>query len=439
MSEGASAGRPRPAVFDLPPYRAGRTAQEVALQHGLARAIKLASNETPFGPLPSVEKAIGEAAFSVNRYPDPRTARLRAALSERRGVDPDWITTAAGSVMLLFQFALAFVDPDDEVVFPWRSFEAYPILTRLPGGQAVTVPLRLGTANLPALPPAVTERTKLVIVAEPNNPTGTCAGIEAIETLARALPPSCVLIVDGAYEEFRTGSARFELARLVQDHPNVAVLGTFSKAYGLAGLRIGYAIARPEVIDVVDRVAVPFAVNAIGEAAALASLEASDELEQRVRGVVAERRRVEQALRHNGWAVPESEANFVWLPAGAAAAPLTAALEQRGIVARGFADSGIRVTSSEPDENDAFIAAFLESADADVAAAWEMATGPVATAAGHWLDDAVATGASADDRRYLAAASPSDFAAAGITPANADQWSATTAVEALRSINPPHP
>ncbi|CAN5534422.1 histidinol-phosphate transaminase [soil metagenome] len=349
---------PRPAVAALPAYRPGRSAGMAMVDHGLSSAVKLASNELPLDPLPSVAKALEAAVPSVNRYPDHLATELRAALAERLAVGRDRVAVGCGSVGLLQQLALAFTGPGDEVVYGWPSFEAYPVFTALAGATAVAVPLCAQTLDAEAIVAAVGPRTRLVLLANPNNPTGTALRTGELEAIADALPHGCLLVLDEAYREFVTDTDVPDGLALLGHRPDVAVLRTFSKAHGLAALRIGYLVADPEVVVAVDKVLVPFAVNGLAQAAALASLAAPEELADRVVGVVAERGLVVEALRRTGWWVPDAQANFVWLPAGASAEPLAVGLERAGVVTRGFADLGVRVTIGASAENDRFLEAF---------------------------------------------------------------------------------
>lgn len=327
-------------------------------EHGLAEAIKLASNEAPFGPLPSVRAAVARATDDLNLYADHRATALREALAARHGLDVERVTVGCGSVGLLQQLALTYLDPGDPVVFGWPSFEAYPVFASLTGASALTVDLRDHTNDLAAQADRVDERTKLVLVANPNNPTGTAVGLAEVRALLERVPSSCIVVLDEAYREFVTMPELGDPLPLLDEFPNLVVLRTFSKAYGLASLRVGYGFGHPEVIAAVDSTLIPFAVNGLAQAAALASLDADDEMRERVAGVVAERGRVRDALLSLGVAVPDAQANFVWLPLGAASADLALALEQQGVVTRGFPDVGVRVTIADATRNDRFLEAF---------------------------------------------------------------------------------
>lgn len=364
-------GRPRPAVDALPAYKPGKDASQAEAEHGIVEAIKLASNENPLGPLPAVAAAIEAAAGGINRYADHRAAAVRAAIAAWRGVDVDQVVVGCGSVGLLQQLLLTYVDPGDEVVYPWRSFEVYPVYTRLVGGVARTTPLVDHAFDLDAVEAAVGQRTKLVILSNPNNPTGTAFGLDRLDELLRSVPRHVIVVLDEAYREFvDPGIVADPLApgpngepSLLDRHPNLVVLRTFSKAQGLAALRIGYGFAHPEVATAIDKTLFPFAVNGVAQAAAIAAIDHHAEVEARVADIVGERARMLAELRSGGWSLPDSEANFVWLPVGDATVDLNQALERRGIVARPFPGEGIRLTVSVQSENDRALAALDAAAD----------------------------------------------------------------------------
>lgn len=332
--------RIRPEIAALPAYKQGRQAG--------ADAFKLSSNENPFDPLPGVVQAV-QAAHGFNRYPDATAARLRARLAERFGTTDDHVHVAAGSVSILFQLAQATSGAGDEILFSWRSFEAYPSLATVAGSTAVTVPNDAdGRHDLDAMADAVTDRTRMVIVCTPNNPTGpvvTQAGFDAF--LAR-VPADVLIVLDEAYAEFVTDPEAVDGARvLAARHPNVVVLRTFSKAYGLAGLRVGYAVGDPRVLAAARSAGIPLSVTAAAEEAALASLDAEDELRERVAELAARRDELAARLRETGWDVPEAQGNFVWLPAGDRALEVAEAFEAAGLIVRPFAGDGVRISIGE--------------------------------------------------------------------------------------------
>ncbi len=346
----------RPVLSSLPAYVPGRN---------VPGAIKLASNETPYPPLPHVIERIAEAAQSANRYPDSHSSALVAALADHHGVDAAQVVVGCGSVSLCTQLTQAVADADDEVIYAWRSFEAYPIITAVSGASSVQVPLVDYTHDLDAMAERITGKTRLVFVCNPNNPTGTVVDRDALIAFLRRVPEDVVVALDEAYSHFVRDESVPDGLTLLAEHPNLIVLRTFSKAYGLAGLRVGYAVAAdPALAAALRQTHVPFSVTAVAQAAALASLEpaAETQLEQRVAEVVAERARVRDALRAVGYDIPPTQANFVWVPLGDDTAAWSAACEQRKLIVRGFAGHGARVTISTPEENDKFLAAARELA-----------------------------------------------------------------------------
>jgi len=353
-------GRPRPAISALPAYKPGRSAAAAETEHGIVDAIKLASNEAPYGPLPSVAGAISSGIEQINLYADHHATALREDLAAALGVDVDQVTVGAGSAGILQQLLLAYCDRGDEVAMCWPSFEAYPLFAMLVEAEQVRVPLRDETFDLDALTDAITPATKVVFVTNPNNPTGTTVGTDEIAAFLDRVPSTCLVVLDEAYAEFVTDPRVTDSIGLLAEHDNLIVTRTFSKAHGLAGLRVGYGVGHPDVVGMVDRTLVPFAVNELAQRAARASLAASDEMRERVDIVVAERKRVADSLRSNGWTVPDAQANFVWLPVGDIAADLGVRLERRGVVTRAFPDVGVRVTIGDAAGNDRFLAALTD-------------------------------------------------------------------------------
>lgn len=341
----------RPMLATLPTYVPGRT---------VPGAIKLASNETPYPPLPYVIERISAAAEQLNRYPDNHASALTAALAVRLGVDAEQLAVGCGSVSLCTQLVQAVADADDEVIYAWRSFEAYPIITAVSGASAVPVPLREHVHDLDAMAERVTGKTRLIFVCNPNNPTGTAVRRAELVAFLRRVPEDVVVALDEAYREFVTDPEVVDGTTLLDAHPNLVVLRTFSKAYGLAGLRVGYAVAAdPAVAAALRQTQVPFAVTHIGQQAALASLQpmAEAQLMARVADLVGERERVHTALLAMGYPVPPSQANFVWFPLGEATTDWAAGCERHGVIVRAFARHGARVTIGTAAENDRFLAA----------------------------------------------------------------------------------
>lgn len=360
---------PRPAIGALTGYRPGRSASQANRDHGLIDAIKLAGNENPYPPVPAVAAAVAEEIESANLYRDHRAAALRAAIADWVGVGADRVTVGAGSIAIIYQLAVAYLDPGDEVLTPWISFEAFPVIAQTMGAVLVQVPIVDHVYDLDAVADAVGERTRMITLANPNNPTGTAVSTGQIRRLLERVPDDVVVLVDEAYREFMDpalGDPADPADGLLADHANVIITRTFSKAYSLAGVRVGYALADPAIITAVDQCLIPFNVNGPAQAAALAALEARDQIRPRVAALTAERARVTAELRDRGWAVPDSQANFVFLPAGDRTDDICVGLERRGVVTRPFTGWGLRVTVSLPAHNDRFLAALDEAASEPV-------------------------------------------------------------------------
>ncbi|MEW2406769.1 histidinol-phosphate transaminase [Streptomyces griseoviridis] len=346
----------RAEMEGIPTYRPGRPAAA-----GGPVAYKLSSNENPYPPLPGVMESVTAAAASFNRYPDMACAGLTAELSDRFGVPAAHLATGTGSVGVAQQLLQATSGPGDEVVYAWRSFEAYPIITQISGATSVRVPLTEGeTHDLDAMADAITDRTRLIFVCNPNNPTGTVVRRAELERFLDRVPGDVLVVLDEAYREFIRDAEVPDGVELYRDRPNVCVLRTFSKAYGLAGLRVGFAIAHEPVAAALRKTAVPFGVSQIAQEAAIASLRAEDALLGRVGSLVGERTRVVGGLRAQGWTVPETQANFVWLRLGERTAAFAEACERHGVVVRPFAGEGVRVTVGETEANDIFLKAAEE-------------------------------------------------------------------------------
>ncbi|MET0726022.1 MAG: histidinol-phosphate transaminase [Leifsonia sp.] len=331
--------RLRPEIAALPPYRQGRGAA--------ADAYKLSSNENPYDPLPGVAQAVA-AAGDFNRYPDASALALRERLAERFGRSADEVHIGAGSVAILSQLVLATSGPGDEVVYSWRSFEAYPGLVTVAGATSVPVPNRPDHGHdLPAMAAAVTDATRLVIVCTPNNPTGTIVTAEEFSAFMALVPSDVLVVLDEAYAEFVTEPRAVNGVPLLAHYPNLVVLRTFSKAYGLAGLRVGYALGPVAVLDAARSTAIPLSVTGQATAAAIASLGAEVELLERVQHIVARRDAVHRGLVERGWNVPKPSGNFIWLPTGAETAAAADRLFEAGLVVRAFPPEGIRISIGE--------------------------------------------------------------------------------------------
>lgn len=343
---GRVSARLRPELGDIPAYTPGKT---------VPGAIKIASNETVHGPLPSVRAAIEQATDNVNRYPDNGYVDLRDRLAKHVDFPPEQVSAGCGSVSLCQQLIQITCSAGDEVVFGWRSFEIYPLQVRLAGAVPVQVPLADHTYDLDAMAHAITDRTRLVFVCNPNNPTSTVVDPDTLTRFVEAVPSDVLIAVDEAYVEYIRDGMLPDSFGLVRKHPNVVVLRTFSKAYGLAGLRVGYAVGDPDLITALGKAYVPFSVTSISQAAAIASLDAADELLARTDAVVAERIRVSAALRDAGYPLPPSQANFVWLPLAEHTLDFVARAADARIIVRPYGEDGVRVTVGAPHENDAFL------------------------------------------------------------------------------------
>jgi histidinol-phosphate aminotransferase len=342
--------RLRPVLDTVPAYKPGK-----APVAATGQAHKLSSNESPYGPLPSVLEILAEAVAGVNRYPDNGAEALTGALAERFAVPDGHVAVGCGSVGVLKQLVEAVSDPGDEVIYAWRSFEAYPPLADLAGAVSVRIPLHDETHDLAAMADAITARTRLILVCNPNNPTGTVVRGQELVAFLDQVPGDCLVVLDEAYHEYIRDPGVPDGIDLYRDRPNVAVLRTFSKAYGLAGLRVGFVVGHEPVAEAVRKTMLPFTVSSVAQAAAVASLNAEEELLERVEAVVKERDRVSGSLRAQGWTVPESEANFVWLRLGGRTTEFSAACDAAGIAVRPYAGEGARISIGTPAANDAFL------------------------------------------------------------------------------------
>jgi histidinol-phosphate aminotransferase len=348
----------RACLEDVAAYKPGRPPERTDGRP----AYKLSSNENPHPPLPGVLAAATEAAATMNRYPDMGALDLLEALSARFDVPVSDLAVGTGSVAVLYHLLQAACGEGDEVVYAWRSFEAYPIAVQLTGATSVQVPLTEDSRHdFKAMEAALTDRTRVVLVCTPNNPTGPVVHRDELLTFLDLVPRNVLVVLDEAYREFIRDPETVDGAEVYRDRPNVVVLRTFSKAYGLAGFRIGYAIAHPPVVAAIRKCALPFGVSHIAQAAAIASLQAEDELLDRVEALVTERTRVVEELRAAGWDVPETHANFVWMPLGDDTVAFAEAAQAEGVSVRPFPGDGARVTIGEREANDLFL---------DVARSW---------------------------------------------------------------------
>jgi histidinol-phosphate aminotransferase len=304
-----------------------------------------------------VRAAIERAMDVINRYPDNGCVELKAALAKHLGsvFTPEHVAVGCGSVSLCQQLVQITAAPGDEVIFGWRSFELYPPQVQVAGATAIKVPLTHHTFDLDAMLAAVNDRTRLIFVCNPNNPTSTVVAPGALTRFIEAVPPHVLIVIDEAYVEYIRAPMLADSLELVRTHSNVVVLRTFSKAYGLAGLRVGYAIGHPDMITALDQVYVPFTVTSLSQVAAIASLDAADELLARTDFVVAERTRISAGLRAAGFTLPDSQSNFVWLPLGPRTVDFVTQAADARIVVRPYGADGVRVSVGAPEENDALL------------------------------------------------------------------------------------
>lgn len=357
--------RSSPRLDAIPRYEPGLTTAEVLARFGLDRAVKLASNESPFPPLPEVARVVGAGVAGLNRYPDGPGRALRRALAERHGVGPDEVVLGNGSCELILLAGQALLDPGTTVVHAAPSFALYPHLAAAAGAEAVAVPLAADDGHdLEAMAAAVDERTRLIIVCNPNNPTGVYRAAGEIECFLDALPEDLAVLVDEAYFEFVDRPDAGRTMSMARERPNLLVTRTFSKAHGLCGLRVGYGVGAAGWIDAIDRVRQPFNTNALAQAAALESLRHPAALEGRVRETIGERARLESALAETSWAFTGSQGNFILVAPDDPAAGSPGVHEQLlrlGVIVRDGASLGcpgrLRVSIGTPEENTVFLSA----------------------------------------------------------------------------------
>jgi histidinol-phosphate aminotransferase len=342
----------RACLEDVAAYKPGRPPERADGRP----TYKLSSNENPYPPLPGVLAAATEAAASMNRYPDMGALELLERLSERFDVPVSDLAVATGSVAVLYHLLQAACAEGDEVVYAWRSFEAYPIAVQLTGATSVRVPLTDDARHdFKAMEAALTDRTRVVLICTPNNPTGPVVRRDELLAFLDVVPAGVLVVLDEAYREFIREPDTIDGVEVYRDRPNVVVLRTFSKAYGLAGFRVGYAIGHPPVVAAIRKCALPFGVSQVAQVAAIASLRAEEELLERVEALVVERTRVVHELRQAGWEVPETHANCVWMPLGDETVAFAEAVQAEGVSVRPFPGEGARVTIGEREANDIFL------------------------------------------------------------------------------------
>lgn len=351
------APEPSRRLAGLPSYGRGRAGQTTPFLH------RLGSNEAPEAPTSAVQAAAAAAFAATNRYPDLRGETLAEALAKRHGLAAEAVAVSAGSIVMLDQLIRAYCDPGDVVVAPWRSYEAYPIIVGGAGARLVEVPLDGGhRLDADAMLKACGAGVRIFLLCNPNNPTGTALGTTELDALIDALPRDALVILDEAYADYAADAATVAAspARRLARHPNLAVLRTFSKAWGLAGMRVGYCLADPDIVAAVNAIAPPFPLPAPALAAALAALDEEDVVAKRVACSIEQRRRLTEGLTAAGLPVSRSEANFVWLAVGCEAEALTLHLRRAGISVRCFAGEGVRITTGTAADTAAVLAAVAE-------------------------------------------------------------------------------
>jgi histidinol-phosphate aminotransferase len=352
----------------IPHYEPGTHLDDANARAETRDAIKLASNESPFPPHPEVIEAIARAAADTHRYPDPDARTLRRAVADQHETDPARVAVSNGSCEILLAAALALCEEGDEILFAWPSFSIYPYLAPLCGAREIRVPLGEGYVHdLDAMLEELTAATQLLIVCNPNNPTGTHIPAERIAAFVESVPGRTTIILDEAYIEYQTNDDPDMTLDLLDKHPNVVLLRTFSKCHGLAGLRVGYALCSPQFRSAVDAVRQPFSVNALAQAAATEAIRHQDDVADRVERNVIERVFVDEELRQLGFEPADSQANFTWFSLGDLdEAEVVESLAKAGVAVRPGTPLGgpghLRVTYGSRAENKRFLEALREAA-----------------------------------------------------------------------------
>jgi len=343
----------RRELAGIEPYRPGKRASEVRLELGLERIIKLSSNESPFAPVKQARTAISAALKGLNRYPDGACHLLRQRLKVHTGSAYETLMVGNGSNELIRLLGQVVFEPGDEVIMATPSFVVYPLVASIMGARAIEVPLDKALAHdLDAIAKAVTSRTKLIFICNPNNPTGTVVSARDCRAFMESVPADVLVCFDEAYHEFVTDPAYGTALSLMEKHPNVIVLRTFSKIYGLAGARVGYGVAAPEIVAAVDKVREPFNVNLLGQIGAYYSLDSGPEIRRRASVNRAQRELVEAGLDRLGLVRAASQTNFVYFDPGMPAAEAFDKLKRQGIIVRAFRHGDhIRATLGSPQDN----------------------------------------------------------------------------------------
>jgi histidinol-phosphate aminotransferase len=356
-------------VRAIAPYQGGKPISEVAREFGLdeAKIVKLASNENPLGMPESAKQAMLQAMTEIGRYPDGNGFELKKTISTRFDVPQDWLTLGNGSNDILELAAHAFVQPGQSVIYSQYSFAVYPLATQAVGGRGIVVPAKNYGHDLAGIANAITADTKLIFIANPNNPTGTFIPAAEIDAFLKVVPPGVVVVLDEAYNEYLAAEQQYDSISWVRQYPNLLVSRTMSKAYGLAGLRIGFGIAQPAITDLLNRIRQPFNVNSLAQAAAVAALQDKDFLRKSAKVNADGYRQLTQAFDAMDLEYVPSCGNFVLVKVGSddgAGARVNLALLKRGIIVRPVGNYGLpqwlRVSIGLPEENAAFIEALKQ-------------------------------------------------------------------------------
>lgn len=348
--------RVRPEIDSLTTYDEGPGVEEIAHLHGVADIVQLSYNESPLPPFPEVQEAIAAHASGLNRYPDRLSADLTAALSKAAGVPGGWIWFGAGSSELLTAAARAVGGPGTGFVYAWPSFSMYPVNASLAATRSIRVPLDGGNAlDLGAMALAVQPDTTLIYLCNPNNPTGTYRTVAEVSRFVDRVPEDVLVVLDEAYVEFVTAEDSPGGLSLAMERPNVVVARTFSKIYGLAGLRLGYMIGHPETLRPLRKAQIPFMVNSLAQVAALAALSFPERITERRRSNREAINHLETAFADRGIGFVPSQTNYIWTRLGPDTRSIIGALHRRGIIIRALADEWTRVTAGTPGENRRFI------------------------------------------------------------------------------------
>ena len=356
-----------PGIAGLTPYQPGKSIEDLQREFGVSDCVKLASNENPFGPAPNAVAALRELAGRVSVYPDGNGAALKAALARMHGVDAEGITLGNGSNEILELLARLLLTPGKAALFTRHAFAVYPIVTQSAGAEAVVTPLQAESydADLPAMLERIDERARVVFLANPNNPTGNWITADALHDFIAATPREVIVTIDEAYYEYAVKAGYESAVQWVGAFPNLLVMRTFSKVYGLAGLRIGYAVSQPELAELLNRIRQPFNTSSMAQAAALAALADSDHVKMSRERNLAGMRQLESALTELGLSFIPSAGNFICFHVGRDAAPVYERLLRQGVIIRPVANYGLpeymRVTIGSADENARFIDALKQS------------------------------------------------------------------------------